>query len=555
MSESYDEADDTDLEDAAALDTAAADDLTALSAKYTGPEPNLIASGYKAAIERLKAQRAGLSTQEKISALLSGFSQPTRHGLRGAIVGASNELVKQGGVARKRDDSRDALIAKYLAEEPVKASAAQAAIDRIAATRTAAEERAKAAAGKPDSTAGVIPPMFPGADPVPYTKKWDPITKSWTFQKGSFGPAGSAPASNTPSAAPGAAPPGGNPFPVQRQTGAELAAKYHIDGLDPKQTYTINLAGADAGKVTPVDDTSDPLAEYGNLTGPALLDAMNPADRAQVELLAKGRVAPPTAGSRSKPALRVLALAGAAYPGVDFAKNYRTNIDFSTSGKAGQNIIKSGTAIDHAARLFDSVDALGNVDFGILSGPINAAKIALQAKSNPAIKPFLQNRDQFINELGAAIKGTGNATSLAEFKNWQKDFDAASTPTVLKAVIQRGVSLLGDRLQNQVQPYNDTLGSNRSFLSFLPANVARQYMRVVPDAALTDDDKAHLAEQRAARPKNAPATATKSGPSSAQGGKALPALSISQYKAIPEANKAAARAYLQKQGYDISGLN
>ena len=46
----------------------------------------------------------------------------------------------------------------------------------------------------------------------------------------------------------------------------------------------------------------------------------------------------------------------------------------------------------------------------------------------------------------------------------------------------------------------------------------------------------------------------KPGPSSAAGGKALPSNTIAQYKMIPETNKASARAYLKKQGYDISGL-
>lgn len=529
----------------------AAPDYAALSAKLGAP--NDIAAGYQAAIDRLKAQRSGLSNREKLATLLIGFGQPTTHGWREGVSNAAGALLKQSQTAQDDDAKRQALIAKYQAEMGSKVNAGQVAMMR------AGQAAQKDAQGRVQ----ILPGMYPGASPMAVRTRFDaqgnPVVENVGIGAGGGDPLQSgAPAAATPA----------SPFPIQHVTGADLAAKYSIPGYADSGRYQLHTAGPDAGKVED-EPAEDPLAQYGGATGTELLNQLTPADRAQVELIAKGKIAPPTAGTRGKAAQRVLALAGAAYPGTDFAKNYKTTTDFASSGKAGQNIVKTGTAIDHAARLYDSIDSLGNVDLskvpmvgGLmapLTGVVNSIKNKAQSSTNPAVNTYLINRDQYINELGAAIKGSGNATSLAEFRNWQKDMSNADSPEVMKSVVQRGVSLLGDRLQNQVQPYNDTLGTNRSFLSFLPLNVAKQFMRVNPDYQLTDDDKSYLAQQELEKRQKPTAPAgggTKTAtPSSAAGGHALPANLMQQYRTIPFGNKATAKARLAAAGYDVSGLN
>lgn len=101
-----------------------------LSADYPGASS--IAAGYRAAVERLKAQRAGLSGDEKLGALLLGFGQPVRRGgnWRDSVSNAAQSLMANTLAAKKDDRAREALIAKYTAEAGPKAATGQAALDR-----------------------------------------------------------------------------------------------------------------------------------------------------------------------------------------------------------------------------------------------------------------------------------------------------------------------------------------------------------------------------------------------------------------------------------------
>lgn len=518
--------------------------------------PDLPIAALQQATARLKAQRSGLSPQQQIAALLIGYGKPNASGTwQAGVSGAAQSLLDQQTAARKADQARQDLIAKYDLASAHYQAQNQASEARTAELAQAAKDRAAAAGQKASQgTLQVLPALYPGATPSAVLKGFDKDGTPFV-RPVPIGTPGSTPVDGLTPPAAGGAPT--NPFPVKYGTGAELAQKYGITGLTPETNYALNTTGPDAGKTTEVK-TQDYLSQYGGATGPSLLAQLPESDRAQIELIARGKVAPPTAGTRSPVAQRILALAAAAYPGVDFAKNYRTTIDYAPSGKSGQNIIKGGTAIDHAVKLYDTVDALGNVDAGPLSGVVNGVKNAVTASNNPAVKTFDTNRDLFVKEVEAAVKGTGNSSSLAEFKNWQRDVNNADLPDVIKDVIKRGVGLLGDRLQNQVEPYNQTLGTNRSFLSWLPPSAQASFIKINPDYALTDDDKNYLMEQEAARRQKATTVAAPKaaapGPSSATGGKALPATTVQQYASVPFANKAAARAHLQSLGYDVSGL-
>ncbi len=123
--------------------------------------------------------------------------------------------------------------------------------------------------------------------------------------------------------------------------------------------------------------------------------------------------------------------------------------------------------------------------------------------------------------------------------------------------------LLG-RLEPKVSQWNDVMGEHRSVLSFVSPVARAGLMKLDPTLALTDDDKAYLASQELnkrqkgtlAAPPAAVArvAATQPGPSSATGGKPIPASTLTQYQSVPTINKAAARAHLQSLGYDVSGL-
>lgn len=77
------------------------------------PDLSPISSSIERAIATLKAQRAGLSTREKLASLLIGFGQPSQHGFKGAVANASKNLLLNSIAARKNDNANQALIAKY----------------------------------------------------------------------------------------------------------------------------------------------------------------------------------------------------------------------------------------------------------------------------------------------------------------------------------------------------------------------------------------------------------------------------------------------------------
>lgn len=108
-------------------DTSATPPLTAaafdaLGAKSMGAKT--IGDAYDQAIANLRAQRTGLSTKEKLSALLAGFGTPTPGGIGNQLSNAARSLLLQKAQANKLDQARQALISKYLADKGVKMTTA-----------------------------------------------------------------------------------------------------------------------------------------------------------------------------------------------------------------------------------------------------------------------------------------------------------------------------------------------------------------------------------------------------------------------------------------------
>ncbi len=380
--------------------------------------------------------------------------------------------------------------------------------------------------------------MYPGANPTPYTKRYDPVAKKWVFEKGSFD---------------GTTPPTSNPapsFPVKEVTGAELKEKYGITGRDPDKRYQIQTTGQDAGKVTEIQ--TDPLEQYNGLTGPALLEAMSPRDRAEVQALYEGRVIAPTVGGRAKEGQRLLSLATAAYPDFDASvgkQRFKIRQDYTPGGSVGKNLSSFNTVIGHLGTLQDKADKLGN--FGGLLTSLNPVKNMLaSATGHPEVKEFDTARTAVADEMVRAFRQSGG--SLTEIQDWQKKFDSAGSPEQLQAVIRAGTDLLGSRINALVDPYNKTLGVNRSPLSFMNPSSRKTFLRLNPAYEMTDDDKRYLAEEESTRRKAAPPAAKVDTPKT---GTTLPLRYLTQYQKVPPANREVAKEPLKAAGYDVSGLN
>lgn len=356
-----------------------------------------------------------------------------------------------------------------------------------------------------------------------------------------------------------------NPTPLKGVTGtpAELEAKYglkakgiDLTGLDPNTPVFVNM---DTGKPEAIP-AIDPLSKYNGLTGQPLLDALSPADRNEVQAIHDGRLLAPVTGTRAKEGARLLALTTAAYPDFDagIAKaKFATRAAFAPSGKVGQNFASIDTVLNHLEKYAQGVEDINNI--GGLGTSLNPVKNLILKRTGHASPTNLDTEATAVStELMKAFRSGTGAGSTREIQEWRKTVDPDASPDQQAGTIKTGVGLVVGRLEPLVSQWNQAMGENRSVLSFVSPKARASLMKLDPSFQLTDDDKAYLATQELSKRKTGtlslPAKAAAPGPSSAAGGKALPASTLSQYAAVPMANKAAARAHLQSLGYDISGL-
>lgn len=554
MSESYDPTEDgTETEDTGGALSTVNSPLGVLPGQTAGVDDDSPVAALKAATARLKAQRAGLNPNQKIAALLMGFAQPSAHtGWQSGVVNAATSLQTQTLAAQKADQARQDLIAKYDLASAHYQAQNDASTQRTQELADAAKARAAAATAKASQgTLQVLPALYPGAQPSAVLKGFNPDGSPFV-KPVPIGTPGSTPA---PTASPDGSTAPVNPFPMQHLSGAELASKYGLTGYDPNTKYSLNTTGPEAGKVTE-EKPSDPLTKYGitGLTGPAVLAALPANKAAEVQAILDGRILAPTTGTRAKDGAELLALATAADPAFDasVAKGkFTARQAYAPGGKAAQNFLAIDTVMNHLDKLSTDASNLNNTDVPVANAVKNAVAGATGAS---APTQYNQTATAAANELMKVFRGTGQG-STKDIEEWRKTLDPNMSPDQQSGAITGALDLVTGRLKPLVDQWNQTMGENRSVLSFISPEARTTFMKLDPNYQLTPDDKSFLMQQEATRrQKTAAVPKVAPGPASASGGNALPATTVAQYAAIPMANKAAARAYLQKQGYDISGL-
>lgn len=352
----------------------------------------------------------------------------------------------------------------------------------------------------------------------------------------------------------------GKPVDLEKQFGFK-ARGIDLSSFDPNTPIYVNTTTMKPEALPP----GDPLVKYGvsGLTGPAVLAALPAAKAAEVQAILDGRLLAPTTGTRAKDGAELLQLASAADPtfdaGVAKAK-FATRNAFAPNGKIGQNFASIDTVMNHLGKYAQGVEDINNM--GGLGTGLNPVKNLILEKTGHASPTNLENEATAVaSELTRTFRG-GPGT-MKDVQDWRKNVNINGAPDQQAGTINTGLGLVVGRLEPLVSQWNSTMGENRSVLSFISPAARQTFMKLDPSYQLTDDDKAYLASQEMAKRKTGtlaapPAAvarvAATPGPSSTAGGKALPPSTLSQYQTVPMANKAAARAYLQSQGYDISGL-
>jgi hypothetical protein len=253
----------------------------------------------------------------------------------------------------------------------------------------------------------------------------------------------------------------------------------HIPGFVNARTQEIRLLGANQPGQQPGGGTA---RDTTGLTGQALLDALDPGDRAQVQAILEGRQAPPSPNARNQRTQRIMEWVAQADPTFDMT-NYQarnaTNREFAANrpGTAGGAITALETAMGHLERLSRNADALGNNSYPggqlfrqYVENPIarNATGLSdFSARENN----FNIVRKAALDEAARVFAGTG--TGVFDRKAWEEKLTASQDPVTLQQGIRELVALMKSRIDSLAGSYNRTMGTDRDAYSFMkPATAA-----------------------------------------------------------------------------------
>jgi hypothetical protein len=130
----------------------------------------------------------------------------------------------------------------------------------------------------------------------------------------------------------------------------------HLPGFVNPRTQEIHLMGAGQPGQGTQTGAQPGGGDITGLTGQALLDALDPGDRAQVQAIIEGRQAPPSPNARNQRTQRIMEWVAQAEPGFDMtqwrARNTaRSEFAANRPGTAGGNITALETAMGHLQNL------------------------------------------------------------------------------------------------------------------------------------------------------------------------------------------------------------
>jgi hypothetical protein len=212
-------------------------------------------------------------------------------------------------------------------------------------------------------------------------------------------------------------------------------------------------------------------------TGAAFLATLPKNTAALVRGLAEGRQAFPTgAALRSEYWQQMLNMVAQYDPQFDAANapaRYMTRRDF-TSGLMSRNVTALNTVMGHLDSLESAVDALDNSDFPAYNA---VANWAVTATGDPRVRRLNLAKTAVADELERVFRGTGG--TLEGTKNWQAQFDAASSPEQLRVAVQTAVELVRSRLEAVGDAYSRGMGLTKNPIEFLNPRARQAYDRLV----------------------------------------------------------------------------
>ena len=183
----------------------------------------------------------------------------------------------------------------------------------------------------------------------------------------------------------------------------------------------------------------------------------------------------------------------------------RTEMDFSSAGNSGKNIMRIGTAVQHIDVLKDAYKALENGDIPAANSIFN--RIAQERGQAPQAS-FGATAQMVAPEIAAAVLASGGASALGDRQDYKALLNGNISPAQFKGLVQSFDSLFGGRVKTLASAYKH--GTNKDFdyagynLSrFAPKEETPQGNSSATTPVISnftqDDFKAKLAARRAAR--------------------------------------------------------
>ena len=229
------------------------------------------------------------------------------------------------------------------------------------------------------------------------------------------------------------------------------------------------------------------------------LASLPPGLAAQIKRLSEGKESFPGGFAMRSPYVQNLMAAVGKYDPSFDAINYnsraKTRADF-TSGASAKNITALNTAIEHAGRLENNIDGLGNFQVPYVNMVKNAVErgVGLGGAQNK----FNEDVQALTSEATRAWRQAGG--SEADIVGWKNGLNSSDSPGALRDSLKEMVELLMSKTKSLHQQYTQGMGTDTSDIPMVSPGASKVLDKLGVE---------NLPEAKSAAPAPAPAPSAK----------------------------------------------
>ena len=224
-----------------------------------------------------------------------------------------------------------------------------------------------------------------------------------------------------------------------------------------------------------------------DLTGEALLKALDPGDRAQVEAILEGRQSPPSPNARNARTQKIMewvAQADPTFDMVNFGSRAATRKDF-TSGKSARNLTSFNRVVQHMGELEEAINQLDNTGYKWWNYIANTTRSSLSDDFNGKLRAYDITRDALARELETAFRGSGG--SVTGIEEWRATMNMADGPVAQRAGLKKAAKLLYGAVDAVGDQYNRGMGTTKDPLDLLAPKTRTEFKRMLGGSAAKID--------------------------------------------------------------------